>query len=334
MKLLTSELKQFKANASPVRTKNTIPILSYLKFSKGAVTKNSLTEFIVQKISSTEDMLIDERLLMNFVDNTDAKEIEVTKDGKRILITDGSTKITSPTDDVLLYPKNDDPSEEEILLDEETLTAIGVASNFIIEERDMTARSLVFVGKGYVVGQNGIIGYAERVNKELPNICFYKEILNAIKRCREVKFSQNNSYYFFDCDGFKYGFSKPVLGFTDCTKIATADTSSLPSFTVGRNELRKFNDLCISSSLSMLKIASLELKDGLYLEMVDPDRELNISKTIEAKGTGGDKLNYNPEAMNVLLKNISDDTITFHQGDRHAYITGGSGFKSLISGLQ
>jgi hypothetical protein len=334
MKLLVSELKSFKSNSSSIKTRNTLPILSYLKFTKGAVTKNSLSEFIVQKITCDDEMLIDERLLMNFVDNTDAKEITVTKKGNRVTITDGETDIVSPTEDITFYPVNSSTEDDSILFDDQVMSAISVASNFIIDEQIHTARSMVFVGKDYVIGQNGSVGYAEKIGKGFPEICLYKEMLNAIKKFTEVQFSQNDSYYFFESGDCKFGFSKPELKFTDCTRVGTSKIDDLPKFSASRRELKRFNDLCISSSLTALKISSLTMNGGLNLEMIDTDRELGISRKIEATGTGNGKLHYNPEMMNILLKNVSDEIITFHQAENHCYITGDSGFQSLLMGMQ
>lgn len=334
MKVLTSELKSFRKNSSSIRPKNIIPVLSYLKFSKdGHVTKNNLTEFVTQKISCDEDMLIDEKILMSFVDQTTKPEIQIKKVKNQVVISDGETEDMCPTEDITHFPASPKPDEEFIPLGYETVSAIGTASNFIIDSHILTAMNMVLVGRGFVVGQNGAIGYAEKASKDLPEICLYKEILNAIKRFQDVGFSQNDSYYFFEAEDCVYGFSKPELRFTDCTRIGKADVSALPKFSVDRKELKRFNDHCISSSVSILKQASFEMNGGLNVSMIDPDRERNVARKIPATGNGSGKMFYNPEMMNILLKNVVDDTLTFHQGENHCYITAESGFQSLLMAI-
>lgn len=329
MKLLTSELKQFKSRSSFIKQTNIMPILDYLKFDKGAVTKNNLGSFITQEINCDGSFLIHERVLMNLVDNTTAKEIEVIIGEKNIKISDGSTTLTSPTDNIDLFPKNDKADGEVTTIPEGVMESIAIASKFIVDEDLIQVKMFVFVGNGYVCGSNGVIAYIEKIKDKTPNMVLPKDVVSAIGKYGEVDFSENKSYYFFSSGNCKIGFSKPEFKFYDMTPFGKIP-ENLPAFSAEKSEIIKFNDICLSSSPSKDKTSSMNLNGKLHLERIDSDFGIEVSKDVEAQGEAAHKFNFNPSQLNTLLKFVPDEMLTFYQDESKYYITGTSGFVSLI----
>lgn len=330
MKIKVSDLKSFKANASFIKQNSILPILAYLKFENGTITKNNLNSFLIQNVGKfKETFLVDEKILMAFVDNASADEIEINNSGKRILITDGFTKDYSPTDDVINFPNIEIGEFEKTDLSVDVLSAIKITSNFILLDEQMPSKSHVFIGKKSVAGSNGFIAYFKSFNIDLPEIVINKETAVAVSKFDAVKFSQSGSYHFFEDDVCKYGFIKPTYPFFDLTVFGKFDETA-PHFEVNKYELIRFNDLAISSP-SKKVIATFKVNSGVMkVEMKDTDYERDVIKDVSIEGGDVGSFAYMPVNLNQLMKNVPDSDLTFYQAKNKYYITGETGFTTLI----
>ena len=334
MKLNVEQLKRFKANSASIKSNGIIPILDYLKFDKGTVTKNAMGSFVIQKIDGcTKSFLVDEKILMNFVAYTSSPTIDIEiKDGK-VIMSDGSTKKISPTEPIENFPTNDESDDKPVTVDREVLESVGIASQFVIEEEAQTAKSFVFVGNKHVCGSNGMIAYVDEFVEDLPQMILDKQIAYTISKYSTVKFSKNDSYIFFETDDLKFGFVKPEIAFFDESPFGKFEATS--SFTMNKSELVAINDMVINDTVSKIATASIYVKKNkLFFEMNDVGYEVNTTKQIDVDGNDTEVFNYNPTLMNKLLKSIPDSEVTFNQTPNRFYITGDSGFVALIIGLQ
>lgn len=334
MKVNVSELKEFKSNAAFIKVNTITPILSYLKFGKGTLTKNNLHSFLIQSIDCKESFLVDERILMNFISYTSSPTIDIKVENKRVIISDGETTVTSPTDDVANYPPNDQSDKEPILLDCDILKSIGIASNLILEDDVLPSKCHVFVGKKSVCGSNGFVAYVDEFEEDLPEMILRKDVCMTITKYDSVKYSDNDSYHFFESGKCKFGFIKPTAPFHDLTPFGVFESES--SFTLEKSELIGLNDMVISSVNSKLfPTARIEpTKDNLHFDFNDIDLEITISRDIKMDGKSEGIFNFNPIYMNKVLKAVPDAELTFNKvGDNRYYITGDSGFVALILGL-
>lgn len=332
MKLNVSELKKLKANSASIKTNGIIPILSYLKFDSGTVTKNSLSSFVVQKIECKEKFLIDERILMNFISYTSSPTIDVKVTAKNVTITDGSTTVVSPTDDVNNYPTNDQSEGETTLLDKDIMLAIDIASNFTIEEEIPSPRGHVFLGNNCVCGSDGFVAYIDEFEEELPKIVLKKVTAMAISKFEELKFSQNDSYHFFETDDCKFGFIKPDYQFFDLAPFGKFEHTE--SFIIDKTDFIKVNDMVVGATNAKFSIASIEVKDEkMIYEMNDADYGVNVSKEIPVEGSATGVFNFNAALMNRLLKSVLDTELTFNKVGERYYVTGESGFVAVINGF-
>lgn len=330
MKISVSELKSFKANASFIKQNNIIPVLAYLKFENGCVIKNNLNSFLIQKIGKfKESILVDEKILMAFVDNASSDEIEISVSGKRILITDGFTKDYSPTDDIINFPTNENGVFDKVQISAEVLASIKTASTFILSEETMPNKSNIFVGKKSVAGSNGFIAYVKTFDTDLTQMVLSKDTCTAISKFGSIDFYESENYHFFENDKCKFGFIKPTYPFFDLTVFGKYDNEA-PHFEVNKFDLIKFNDLAISSP-SKKVVATLKVQsEVMKLVMKDSDYERDVEKDISVTGEDVSLFAYMPVNLNQLLKNVPDNDVTFYQAKNKYYITGESGFTTLI----
>lgn len=331
MKIKVADLKSFKANAAFIKQNSIIPVLSYLKFQDGAITKNNLSAFLIQKIGkSKEAFLVDEKILMSFIDNTSDEEIEIKLDNKRVMISDSTTKDYSPTEEIINFPSNEDSPEDQTEFDLDVLSAIKITSAFIMPDGDMPAKSHIFIGKKAVAGSNGFVAYIETFKKELPEVVLKKDTAAAVSKFDTVNFSQTERYHFFENGNCKYGFIKPDYPFFDLTVFGTFNKKS-PKFTINKNDFIRFNDICISSSVIKTMTANFTIAGvQLKLTMKDADYERDIVKDVVIEGKMEGEFMFMPIYMNQLLKNVPDTDLTFYQEKDKYYVTGDSGFTSLI----
>lgn len=327
MKLLTKQLKTFNSIAGGMKVNNILPITSYLKFEDGYITKNNMESFVTMEADFKGKCLIDEKILMSFVESINADTIDVKIGEKSVILSHGKEKVTSPTDDLINFPKNDESDIKEIEIEPEVMKAIKIASNFAIEREGVPFTSCVFIGNGIVSATSGFIAYVENSAKDLPEIIIEKAAASAIRNFDSVSFSENDTYQFYTNHIFKFGFIKKDTKFVNM-KTWSALPQGLKSEVIDKNELIGFCDFCTKATVGRVAIASivknkLVMKDAAY----EIDYEKPLSKELE-------DFTFNPVFMGKLLKSVPDETVTFSRAESKYYITGESGFVSLIMEMQ
>ena len=105
MKLKVNEIKKFKSVAGALRQNNILPILSYLKFEDRIITKSNKESFVTMEADFEGSVLIDEKILMSFIEYVSGSEIDVNVSGNSVVLSCGKEKYKSPTDDVINFPK-------------------------------------------------------------------------------------------------------------------------------------------------------------------------------------------------------------------------------------
>lgn len=327
MKLQTKQLKTFNSIAGAMKQNNLLPILSYLKFEDGYITKNNLESFVTMEADFTGKCLIDEKILMSFVDSVKAETIDVKIGEKSVILSNGKEKVTSPTDNLINFPKNDETDEKEIEITSEVIRAVKIASNFTMDRDDLPFTSCVFVGNGIVSASSGFIAYVENSDKDLPEIVVDKLAASAIRNFDSVMYSENKSYQFYTNHIFKFGFIKKDTKFLNM-KQWSAVPKDLKSVSINKTELVGFCEFCIKATVGRVVVASISngklvMKDSAY----EIDYEKPLSVQLE-------DFTFNPVYMGKLLKSVPDEMVTFTRAESKYYITGDSGFVSLIMEMQ
>lgn len=328
MKLQTHQLKKFNSVAGGIKKNTILPILSYLKFEDGKVTKNNLESFVTMEIDFEGSCLIDERILTTFVESTGASEIDVEVKGNSITLSHGKERIISPTDDIKLFPEPPVPENKlDIFISQDVLKAIKVASNFTMDLENSPHASCVHVGNGVVGATSGFIAYVEPIEDELPEIVLEKPMLSVLKGLEFATFNQSDSYIFFKNGNFTFGFIKKDTKFLNMGRfkaLPEGEPTLMP-----KKEFEGFCELCNGYSVGKSYVlATLKEKE---LSMIDPDFGIDYKKELPTRLPD---FSFNPSYMGKLLKSLPDDNLKFLKGQNKYYVTGEKGnYVSLIMEL-
>jgi hypothetical protein len=334
MKLSVRELKNFRQKAAVIKSNTVLPILSYLKFENNRVTKNAMHSFVIQDLKCSESCLIDEKILMQFIDRCDSDEITVKVEDKRVILSDKHTKIVSPTDDVALFPDNDNIKDliyQDITDDQ--LTAIKMASTFTLKRVVGSFGQpfeYIHVGTNSITGTDGHVLFVYKSKEPIPPMILDKESVQAILKMSSVLFAENEKYQFFKFENATYGFSKSEIGFFDMTRFSEVPPDC-PKIIVDKTPLINFNELCMASCpLPNPMIKMSPSKRNLDLKMNDSAFEIDLSTLVLAQAEHFDTFSYIPEKMNIILKALPDETLTIYRSDKKIYILSDSDFTTIL----
>lgn len=326
MKLQTKQLKAFDSIAGQMKPNTILPILSYLKFDNGLIIKSNLESFVTMEADFEGSFLVDEKILMSFVNSVNADEINIEIKGTTVVISNGKEKITSPTDEVVNYPVTTFDDLKETELSQEILSAVKIASNFTMDREDAPYAQCVFLGNGMVGATTGYIAYVEKTKEKLPEIVLEKSAVSAIKNFHSVTFSQNDSHQFFANHIFKFGFVKKETKY-----INLAPFVKLPNeekIKINKSEIIRFCDTCINSSQSRAIVSKIE-KDKL--SMIDSAYGIDYEKPLEVELKD---FSFNSVFMSKMLKAIPAEEVYFIRSDKKYIVTDDNNFVSLIMEMQ
>ena len=335
-KIPLAEAKNFIAKAANIKPNTTLPVLAYLRvqFSgqKIILVKNNLKAFIIQSFDTQElfgqtaQFLIDERIFNNFVNSASADVGIELLNATSIRMSDGFTEILSPTEDAAHFPLNYDPDtikpETICQLDAHFVADSQVAKNFIIEHDIPQLANHVFVGHNFICASDSMIGY--KVGTTCAGtICLTMDALNGLKSLLSAQYSENDSYHIFTGEGCVLGFVKTEINFFDLyQKIELPD--ELPAFTINRESLIKFCNLCSNSSPSRTAKATLRV-DGRKILANFTDSEFNV--TVDREFVWPDtyecELRFLPANMIRILNNMVCENVQFipSEDQKRFYIT-------------
>jgi DNA polymerase III sliding clamp (beta) subunit (PCNA family) len=331
-KVPVADIRSLKKNAGHIKKNGIIPILDYIKFDNGTITKTNLNEFVVQESNFNGSFLIEERILFNFIEYTKATDISFSADGKKITISDGSQKTTSTQGDIALYPVTEEPPKETVALTDTILKLFGAAAKYTREEQHDLVISHIFIGGNAIMASDRYIAFYKKVDRELPNTAIPRSVAERVSSIDPTNFSQNEKKLFFKSGKVLYGFQKTEATYVDMRKFFNYEKDT--SFHAPKSELIAFNDLCLSMAPLKYCHPTLEIENGkLLLSAIDGEYGVDNEKEIEVVGKMESKFKYDAAQLNRLLKTAPDDELTFIRVNRIMYITGDSGFTSLIMEL-
>lgn len=332
IKVPVADIRAFKKNSSHIKKNNTMPILDFIKFDNGAITKTNLHEFVVQDSDFKGSFLIEERVLFNFIEYTNAPEITFTADGNKITLSDGSQKTTATQGDVSLYPATEAPPKDTVSLTDTILKYFGAAAKYTQDHATDLIISHIFIGGDVITASDRYIAYYRKIDRELPKTAIPKSVAERVSSIDPADFSQTENKLFFKTGKTLYGFRKTEATYVDLSRYF--DYEKITSFDAPKSELIAFNDLCLSMSISKQCYPILDIENGkLKLTANDGDFAIDNEKEIDVVGQIGDKFKTDASVFNRLLKTAPDEELTFHRVQGRIYITGESGFTSLIMEL-
>ncbi len=331
-KVPVADIRSLKKNSSHIKKNGILPILDYIKFDNGTITKTNLHEFVVQESNFTGAFLIEERVLFNFIEYTSALDISFVADGKKIILSDGSQKTTSTQGDISLFPETEEAPAETVSLTDTILKLFGAAAKYTREDQYDLIISHIFIGGDAILASDRFIAFYRKIDRELPKTAIPRSVAERVSSIDPADFSQTEKKLFFKCGKVLYGFQKTEATYVDMRKFFDYEKGTC--FHAQTSELIGFNEMCLSMSPLKICHPTIEIANGkLLLSAIDGDFGVDNEKEIEVFGKMESKFRYDAAILNRLLKTAPDDELCFCQVKGMMYITGESGFTSLIMEL-
>jgi len=331
IKVPVADIRAFKKHASSIKKHGILPILDFIKFDNGTITKTNISEFVVQESDFTGSFLVEERVLFNFIEYTSAFDVTFNVD-KKVIISDGAQRVVSNLDEIKLYPEIEQPPKETISLTDTILKLLGTAAKYTQDIDDDLRKSHIFIGGNAVMASDGFIAFYRELDRELPKTAIPRSIAERVSSIDPADFSQSEKKLFFRAGKTLLGFQK-----TEATYIDMRGFFQYPkddSFHAPKSELIEFNEMCLSMSKIKKCFPYLDVVDGkLIMSAVNSDYGVDNEKEIEVVGKMEGKFQYDASTLNRLLKTAPDEELTFSRLKGMMYITGDSGFTSLIMEL-
>lgn len=332
IKVSVADIRSLKKNSLHIKKNGILPILDYIKFDNGTITKTNLHEFVVQESNFTGAFLIEERVLFNFIEYTNATDILFIADGKKITLSDGSQKTTSTQGDFELYPITEEAPTETVALTDTILKLFGASAKYTREDHFDLIISHIFIGGDVITASDRFIAFCRKIDRELPKTAIPRSVAERVSSIDPADFSQTEKKLFFKCGKVLYGFPKTEATHVDMRKFF--EYEKVNSFHAQKSELIGFNEMCLSMSKFKICHPFLEIvNEKLLMSAVNSDYGVDNEKEIEVVGKMGGKFQYDAVILNRLLKTAPDDELTFSRVKGMMYITGDSGFTSLIMEL-
>jgi hypothetical protein len=332
VKVSVADIRSFKKNSSRITSKGILPILDYIKFDNGTITKTNINEFVVQESNFSGAFIVEERILFNFIEYTSAVEISFVTDGTKVVISDGSQKTTSNQGDINLFPAIEQPPTETVSLTDTILKLFGSAAKYTQDGSDDLRKSHIFIGGDAIMASDGFIAFYRKIDRQLPKTAIPRSIAEKVSSIDPADFSQTERKLFFRAGKVLYGFQKTEATYIDMSGFFNYQKDTY--FHAPKAELISFNEMSLGMSKLRLCHPYLEIVNGkLLMSAVNSDYGVDNEKEIEVVGEMGDKFQYDAVTLNRLLKTAPDEELTFSRIKGMMYITGESGFTSLIMEL-
>lgn len=332
IKIPVADIRAFKKHASRINKHGLLPILDYIKFNNGTITKTNINEFVVYESDFTGSFLVEERILFNFIDHTNASEITFTFDGGKVILFDGSQKVKSNQDSLSLFPEIEEQPKETVSLTDTILKLFGSAAKYTLEGDEDLRKSHIFIGGDGVLASDGFIAFYKKLDRELPKIAIPRSVAEKISLIDPADFSQSEKKLFFRAGKVLLGFQKTEATYIDMRGFF--QYQYYHSFHALKSEIIEFNEMCLSMSKIKKCFPYLDVVEGrLLMSAVNSDYGVDNEKEIEVIGAMEGKFQYDAATLNRLLKTAPDEELTFSRLKGMMYITGESGFTSLIMEL-
>lgn len=347
MKIKTEELRRYLSAAGQIKPNITAVNLDSIK------VECTGTEIILTKTNNhvwckysyvcqqqpPEAFLINEKILNGLAITSKEYEINAAlhKNGKDILLTSGEDVIKVQNQDLNLFPVWALTTGDRVKISKEVIDRIRTASKYINTGANVTALNFVSIGMNGIFASNYNIVYYHNTFP-LPEVLLDQEPLNTIKGSDDMLYWSSDSYNFFQCEGFTYGFIKTAI--TPFNYSPIINQTGTASFVCKREDLIDFCTLVQYSKRQENPLATLGGASGtcLMLRFEDADFNINVSRNIVMECNEPVELfKFNVEQLALMLKTIQYELLTFTRVEQgHLIVTSpqDADYKGIIARLQ
>lgn len=341
VKIAIKDLVEFIKRSAPVKPKNILPILSFIKLewknSNATLTKTALDSFIVHelKVKSKKEgvMLLDTKILSSAVANAVSDELmfEIS-DGGDIVIHDGKRITKFAEEDATAFPKiPEHETDDKITFSQDVLEAITLAS-YAIEEK-VPQEWMKFVNtysKGkkegsYIVGTNPFAMYFKKFKEQLPVISLCDEAISVVRSYESAIYFSAGNYDFFDVGNSLYGFIKTTFKVADISMIVDNYNDKI-NFKMGRKEMLAYctyvKSIC-PNTLGVNPFIAIEDfgKNKIMLRFSSAEYRISYDEDFEVeKNATLTRCWFNATHMIELIKALPFDQLLFSFAHGNIYL--------------
>lgn len=338
MRLLKTELTNFFENAARVQKNELYPVLSYLLLRpwadvQASLLKTDLNSFYIKELTIVKeresDLLLDERILRNFVSFSIDEYIYIEKHGQKLRISDSQSEVfftPPPAED---FPACDTTHSKTVSTNLGIRDTLRRASNFIIKEEIPTVRSFIFVGDGNVCASNSWILFKQPFEFE-GKLVLDSKTAEIVASFEETEIGYSEKFITISTPSGLFGFIKSEINYIDLAKYCVKGSHSIQLEAV---ELFTFCRMAVNCRKSDDVMANMLIQDFIELELNDAAFDIRCKKNINFTGKCPKmELKFNPLYMLSLLKGIENTTIHLAFTDKSMIIEDeGKTFYSMIS---
>jgi hypothetical protein len=302
----TSELRDFFNKTKAIRVNNVLPILSYVKYENGTLTKTNMETYFTSEISTKNkgSFLLDEKTISAKLKETTDETINIEVNGKFCTI----GKLKFPIEDVEQFPKAPlFEDEKKVSLDEAIIRSIGVFRQLTMTQDPPNNLCYVHLNSSGVYATNNHSFANVEFYAELPEILLSTDSCALLSIYADVEFYEKENYNFFlsgkdSIAIIKPHFKTPLEAFKNVIGACDKETS----FEFDKRELIAFCDFVTTVSGSLLPECTMSIKDKtMFLTLNDPAYEISDSREILGVGKYEmDKVSFNPKVYSAYLKAI------------------------------
>lgn len=314
MNIKVNDLRKFQKLSSHIRPTGITPSSNCIKFCNGKMIKNANSAFISYDCpDAKEDVLVDESVLNTLLKNTLSDVINITYDGKKVILSAGRDKIPSgliPFKE-FVDPKMDNSKRQPISI--EFLDALRRTSGTCLSYK--TPGSLymfVHVGKKMMASGNGFMGICIPIEEDYTMV-LEKSIASLIASNDIVATSETKGHYFFYAENFTLGFSKQEIGFCEMGKMIQGGNDL--TFTASSDDILSFNSL----AMGLCKDYSIVTMDTGKLEMID-SRIDSAPVRVVPELKLPEPFHYNAENMNQIISAFGVESLDFYYSEKAYFI--------------
>lgn len=345
MTIRTDELRRYLAAAANIKPNPTATNLDSIKiecigteviFTK---TNNNIWckySYVCQP-QEYSILLVNEKLLNGVALTSKEYEITLIVNGNDIVITSGEDVVKTKNQDIKLFPIIPTSTGERVKIGKEVMERIRIASKYANTGNNVTALNFVSVGMSGIFASNYNIVYYHNTFP-LPEILLDQEPLNTIKSTDDVMYWSSDSYNFFQCEGFLYGFIKTAINPINYSTIV--EQSGTESFIIKRQDMADFCTLVQYSRRQETITAALASIDNktLQLKYIDADFNIDVSRNVVMESNAPVELfKFSIDSMALLLKTIPYELLIFTrvaQGHLIVTATEDPDYKGILARLQ
>lgn len=325
MTIPTSSLRAFLQQSSRLKTNTLLPVLSFIKFENGTITKHTMREFMQYSIPFDGQFMVEERILNTFISGSQDDEIDFSWTDKKVTLKDSKGKISSPNEPLINFPAIDLPTESEELT-EAACRAIGVCAQMLSdEELAIPNCKHVFTGGSWISGTDGFIGTVFDI--ECPSkIILAKQPAMVVAKMKGCQYSNTKAYDLFQSGDLLYGSVKPEVVWFDMSILRHKSTDG---FDLDTREVLSFCDMAIAASGLSVMTATIENGHELRLQFSEPEYGVELSRVMQVAGPHMEAVGFQPRLMQRLLRALpAAKVICVREFNRLSFL--GDGFTGMI----